>query len=167
MSRSRWLRRGLAICSVLVLLLMPGPAYADLILGDDNNNPNLQGTSGNDEIYGFDGADVAHAKAGNDDVHMGAGNDEGYGGDNADHVWGGVSGGCCSHGDWLLGGSGQDTLEDDQSSDFDLVCGEANDDVIDVSDGDGQDSGYGGGGSDAISQDGGDNVLQGDANCPP
>lgn len=125
------------VLGALILMLAAGVAVAKTF----TCTTTCYGTSERDVITGTDksqtfylkaGNDVAYAKGGADTVYGGAGNDDMY------------------------GANGADTLRDwDGQGDYDEAFGGANNDTINVVDGDSHDSGSCG--------DGGDNKLRADS----
>lgn len=91
----------------------------------------------------------------NDDVGGGSGSDYVDGGDNNDMVFGGTDNGAFGP-DHLYGGNGSDTIQDDQSNDYDDASGGNGNDVINVLDGDGNDAARGDAGTDTCTTDIGD-----------
>ncbi|MFI4860509.1 MAG: calcium-binding protein [Phycisphaerales bacterium JB063] len=161
--RTRFLLRTLACATPVALVLAAStPLVADLIEGDDNDNPNLIGTQEDDTINGHGGNDVIHAHGGNDTVDGGDGNDEIWLGD-GDDISAGREGQDTIHGqdgvDTIAGGGGHDTITggygDDQlygEGGNDNINGGVHDDFID-----------GGGGDDTLESGGGGGIIHGHA----
>jgi Ca2+-binding RTX toxin-like protein len=146
-------------------------AYGDILIGSAGNdhimggelNDDIGGRAGNDWIEGGTGSDYVMGEGGNDTIEGGAGADILSGGDNNDILYGNVkittadaiaqgdavnmngSSGTGNKGDWLSGGSGNDTL----------IAG-ADNDVL-----------AGGGGNDLIIAGAGDDYILGDAEYTP
>jgi Ca2+-binding RTX toxin-like protein len=111
-----------------------------LIVGNNNNNPNLFGTANNDLILGLGGNDILTGLGGNDTLRGGNGNDALDGGDGADTLDGGegvdtLTGGAGN--DTLTGGAGNDALQGGAGNDRlaggagnDTLTGGADDDVL-------------------------------------
>jgi Ca2+-binding RTX toxin-like protein len=160
------IRRVASTILVAVVIMLPSSARAAVIEGTPGDDCCLAGTINSDTINAYGGNDTAHGKDGGDTLHMGDGNDKGYGDNGPDNVYGGASG-TSYPGDWLIGGPGQDLLQDNSGSDLDYACGEGNNDTLDVTDGDGNDDAVGGAGSDILYGDPGDTLVEGDLGCPP
>ncbi|MEJ6403978.1 calcium-binding protein [Yoonia sp. 2307UL14-13] len=97
-------------------------------LGDD---PELNGTDGDDLIRGFAGDDVIDAGAGVDEVRAGEGEDVVNGGPDRDEIFGGPGDDILNGdggNDTIRGGGGNDTIDGGEG--FDIVFGGAGDDVI-------------------------------------
>ncbi len=122
-----------------------GDEDGDTIRGGDGNDTVFAG-SGNDMVYGGEGNDLLFAGEGDDEVYGEAGNDvirgnEGNdtleGGDNADRLAGDAGD------DWLVGGAARDTIFGDAGVDTivadsnDTARGGAGDDILELSDLDG------------------------------
>ena len=90
-----------------------------LVPGNNNNNPNLNGTVNNDLILGFGGDDILRGFAGNDILRGGNGNDTLDGGADNDTLAGGAGN------DTLTGGAGNDVLVGGSGNDV-LIGGEGN-----------------------------------------
>jgi Ca2+-binding RTX toxin-like protein len=120
---------------------LPAPAACTTIYGTDNSET-ITGTDGCDIIWAYAGGDTVLARAGGDELHLGAGNDFGNGNENSDTIYGGAGR------DSLLGSGGPDVTYDNEYNDVDTHCGGANDDTLNMGDGDGGDVGYGEGGTD-------------------
>jgi len=94
------------------------------------NDPEIVGDIGNDDIGGGSGDDWLEGDAGADYIYGGQGADFMDGGDGADHIY------------------DQEGPATGAPADLDTAYGYANDDTIDVRDGDTYDAAYGGGGTD-------------------
>lgn len=153
--------------AALTLCLQVVPASADLIEGTANAD-DLDGTAEDDIIKAYGGPDTVHAKDGADEIHLGAGGDVSYGQGGNDDTYGGDSGQSWSYSDRMWGASGNDYFRDVEGSDQEWVCGEGDDDTVDFPDGDGNDWGAGGQGTDTRAKDAGDYWDEGPVNpCPP
>ena len=148
----------------------PGDGGLNQVIGSPLNDPNLQGTDGNDAIFGLSGDDNIFALNGNDEVYGGFGNDtitlwSGnntaygdfgadliYGGRGNDKIFGGLSG---DEADTLWGGLGRDTLQGDMGDDI-LFGDEGNDRLYGNL---GNDRLYGGAGNDRLLGGQGDDTL--------
>ncbi|MBU2167105.1 MAG: M10 family metallopeptidase C-terminal domain-containing protein, partial [Alphaproteobacteria bacterium] len=130
----------------------------NLLLGGAGNDT-VSGGSGNDSLFGEAGADTLHGGAGVDYLVGGAGHDvlfgDGdadalYGEDGDDVLWGGSS----FHTDILVGGAGNDILRGDSGlADYDLLDGDAGDDLYWVDTGDDLTFEDVGGGNDTVYAD--------------
>ena len=124
------------------------------------NDDTLSGDSGSDTIDGADGDDSISSGSGTDTVYGGAGNDT------IDSAQQG--GGATSDGDYVEGGTGDDSITGSGSDD--TIHGQADDDTIDggagadsITGGTGNDSILGGAGNDTISGDDGADTIEGGA----
>ena len=98
------------------------------IFGTEGNDPNIQGTAGNDTIDGLGGNDVIQGLAGNDTLFGGNGNDALVGGAGDDQLFGGANN------DNLLGDAGNDFLDGGAGADtYFHTLGQGNDDISDTS----------------------------------
>jgi Ca2+-binding RTX toxin-like protein len=133
-------------------LVHVSPAHADVIYGTSASD-SINGTPDQDTIWAYGGWDYVDAKDANDVIHSGSGRDASHGAGGRDTVYGGADG------DDLWGGNGDDELVDSESEadwDGDNLYGNADDDYINMEDGDGNDRGYGGPGIDSRDKDPGD-----------
>lgn len=118
-----------------------GGTGAETLTGDQTG-PNT-GTF-NDVIYGGGGNDVIFGQTANDDLYGGTGSDRLYGGDGNDTLDGGVDA------DTIYGDGGDDLIRDLDSVRDTIYGGLGNDTIV---------SATGGGGSDVIFLDGGDDTA--------
>ncbi len=121
-----------------------GNALVNTILGNDGENlliagggnDVIRGGAARDAIFGEDGADQIFGDGGIDYLIGGIGDDAINGGDDADEIYGQdgndtLIGGASFSTDILVGGSGNDILRGDSGlGDFDLLYGDAGDDVF-------------------------------------
>ena len=90
-----------------------GSAYSDTIFGNARNN-SIYGGDGNDNIHGRNGNDFLSGQNGNDTLRGGNGRDSLYGGNHSDQLYSDeFSGDNDGQNDYLSGGSGYDTGDDD------------------------------------------------------
>ena len=128
----------------------------NLIVGTEEDDPSLQGTTEDDLIFGL---------RGNDTLEGGVGNDTLAGGEGADNLFGGVGD------DTLEGGAGNDTLAGNDGVDHldggagdDDLSGNAGDDTLEG--GEGADKLFGNAGNDTLggADKGNDTLLGGEDN---
>lgn len=134
------------------------PAGQNISIIGHGGNDTLRGGAGDDALDGFDGNDSIDGGAGFDQMHGFAGNDT---------IIGGGGGPVAPRGDWLFGGTGDDSLT---GSGRGWVIGEDGNDTLVAGGGDdllngglGQDSITGAAGFQWIIGDGGDDRLSGGA----
>jgi Ca2+-binding RTX toxin-like protein len=121
-----------------------GNALGNTILGNEGENlliagggnDVIRGGAARDAIFGEDGADQIFGDAGIDYLIGGIGDDAINGGDDADEIYGQdgndtLIGGASFSTDILVGGNGNDILRGDSGlGDFDLLYGDAGDDIF-------------------------------------
>lgn len=112
------------------------PDYCNLVLGTASSET-LSGSAACEDLWARAGNDVVNSGGGDDDAHGEDGADLVRGQGAADWLWGGP------HNDELHGGDGNhDLTQDNTSNDSDDHCGGAGSDIIDTSDGDGNDEAW-------------------------
>lgn len=131
--------------TIILLLLASGVLLVPLIGdgGDDDDDdrneirgtleddPDLNGTEGNDLIFGFAGDDTIDALGGDDTVRAGAGNDTVNGGDGRDFIFGFDGDDTLNGGDGadrIQGGDGIDTIDGGRNADD--IDGGPGDDIL-------------------------------------
>ncbi|MBU2168432.1 MAG: hypothetical protein KKF88_11405 [Alphaproteobacteria bacterium] len=129
-------------------LLLGGEGHDTLLGGSGNDS--LFGEAGDDRLFGDDGIDFLVGGDGNDVLKGGVGADALYGGNGDDILWGGGS----FDTDILVGGEGNDILRgDSRQADYDLLDGDAGDDLYWVDTGDDLTFEDVGGGNDTVYAD--------------
>jgi Ca2+-binding RTX toxin-like protein len=129
--------------------LLLGGAGNDTVLGGSGSD-SLFGEAGNDSLYGGAGIDYLVGGAGHDALFGEAGADALYGQDGDDVLWGGAT----FDTDILVGGAGNDILRGDSGlADYDLLDGDAGDDLYWVDTGDDLTFEDVGGGNDTVYAD--------------
>jgi Ca2+-binding RTX toxin-like protein len=131
------------------------------IIGDNNDNNNLNGTEDIDVILALGGNDILNGLGGNDFLYGGDGDDRAVGGAGNDYLDGGngedLLDGAIDN-DTLVGGAGKDFLAGGEGNDF--LFGGADDDFLDSNAG--RDYLDGGLGNDLLFiRDGGDTAIGG------
>ena len=139
------------------------------ITGTPGNDPDLQGTEGNDIICGLGGDDVISGNGGTDVIYGGAGADVIVGNDDSDVIYGGLGRDVIYGGDginYLYGGGGNDELHGGSQADFmyggngsDILNGEVGDDSI--RGGIGRDAIFGSFDNDVMHGEGGNDFIDG------
>lgn len=128
------------------------PGFSDIVHGGIGLD-RLHGQSGTDELWGEFNSDDLEGDAGDDDIHGGEGQDSLEGGDGIDQIFAGAAP------DVSLGHHQGDTIDDGccgNNTEKDVVCGGPAADVIDVQDGDEEDTVYDQANEDNIRKDFGD-----------
>ena len=118
------------IVTVSITVKGPPDCNSPTIVGNDNRNDFIQGTSGSDVIVGLGGNDLINGNGGDDEICGGSGNDVINGGAGNDRVNGNAGNDVINGGagvDQLYGLDGVDTI--DSGSNNDLIDGGLNFDI--------------------------------------